>query len=137
MKICKYLFNSPLFPTDLLSEESEESMEDLLPRLKLRNISLSRFLRLRLDLFFADGADAVVTLLNTGEYEKEKLRCSTTCRRGCWARSFYDLVLKVRNGFWKVGVLICFFTSKTEEPSISSLYPIFVVEVVISERGER
>ena len=61
--------NSPLFPTDLLSEESEESMEDLLPRLKLRNISLSRFLRLRLDLFVADGSDAFVALLNTGAGE--------------------------------------------------------------------
>ena len=46
-------------------------MEDLLPRLKLRNISLSRFLRLRLDLLAADGSDATVTRLNAGEYEKE------------------------------------------------------------------
>ena len=80
--------NSPLFPTDLLSEESEVSMDDLFPRLKLRNISLNRFLRLTLDLFPADGSDAVVTLLNNGEYEKEKLRCSTTCKRGRWARKF-------------------------------------------------
>ena len=42
-----------------------------MPRLKLRNISLSRFLRLRLDLLAADGSDVAVTLLNIGEYEKE------------------------------------------------------------------
>ena len=65
---------SPFFPTEAIwpiSEESDESMEDLLPRLKLRNISLRRFLRLRLDLLAADGSDATVTRLNAGEYEKE------------------------------------------------------------------
>ena len=65
------IFDSPFFPTVAISEESDESMEDLLPRLKLRNISLSRFLRLRLDLLAADGSDATVTRLNAGEYEKE------------------------------------------------------------------
>ena len=66
-------------PTDLLSEESVESTEDLFPRLKLRNISLSRFLLLRLDLSAAAGS--VVTLLTSdGEYEKERLRCSATCK---------------------------------------------------------
>ena len=71
MRIDGEMSNSPLFPTDLLSEESEESMDDLFPRLKLRNISLRRFLRLRLDLLAAEGSDATVTRLNAGEYEKE------------------------------------------------------------------